>query len=87
MVTARVDDPALFAMVIDPTEHVGAGAVTGATLHVRVTWEGFNPPEGLILMVEVADAPGATDNAEGEGERVNRGAATAKVNKAEVLAR
>jgi hypothetical protein len=86
-VTVRVDDPALFATVIDPSEHVGAGAVAGEMLQVSATWDGFNPPDGVILMVEVADAPGATDKDTDEGERVNPGAATARLNMAEVLAR
>jgi hypothetical protein len=85
-VTVKVDDPPLFATVIDPIEHVGAGAATGEMLHVRVTCDAFNPPAGVILMVEVTDAPGATDNDEGKGERVKPGAATAKLNTAEVAA-
>lgn len=83
----RVDDPALFVTVTLPNEQVGAGVFTGEMLQVSATPDGLSPPDGVIVMVDVTEAPGATDNEGAEDERVKLGVAIARLMTAEVLAR
>jgi hypothetical protein len=49
-----------------PITHVGAGLTAGARLQVNITPAELNPFDGAIVMVEVADWPGETE----DGERV-----------------
>jgi hypothetical protein len=67
--TVSGEVPVLFATEIVPREQVAAGLATGVTLQVRLTVDGSNPPDEVIVIVDFADAPGATeagDNAAAE---------------------
>jgi hypothetical protein len=44
-----------------PSEQVAAGLAVGETLQVSATVDGSNPPTGVIVTVDVADEPGATE--------------------------
>ena len=46
---------------ITPNVQVGAGVTTGAMLQARVTLFTLKPPLGVIVAVDWADPPGATD--------------------------
>jgi hypothetical protein len=56
----------------------GAGVAAGRMLlQERVTLAGFNPPTGVIVIVEVLDAPAATDpGVNGVAANVNAGPLT-----------
>jgi hypothetical protein len=60
--TESVAVPALFATVIDESEHVAAGLAMGATAQVREMLDGSIPFSMLMVMVDVAEAPGETDD-------------------------
>jgi hypothetical protein len=62
----RVALPLPFATAIAPSEQVAAGVTAGVTLQLRATVEGFSPPTGVIVTVEVTEAPGATESEAGE---------------------
>lgn len=47
-----------------PTEQVAAGLTAGAMLHVKVTPAGSNPFDGVMVMLDVADWPGVTEDGE-----------------------
>lgn len=57
MLTVSVDAPPEIA----PNLHVGARFTTGVMLQARVTLSGLKPPLGVIVAVDLADPPGATD--------------------------
>jgi len=61
-VTVNTEAPVLFVTEIAPSEQVGAGLAPVDTLQVSATVVGFNPPTGLIVIVDVADAPGVTED-------------------------
>jgi hypothetical protein len=77
----------LFPAAIAVSEHVAGGLATGVTWQVSERAETFSPPEGLIVIVDFADSPGATvpgDNA--LAARLKFGADTIRLNPVEVLA-
>src|ERR1019366_4364330 len=87
VVTVSVDVPTLLATVIGPSEQVAAGVTAGVTLHlVRTTVAGSSPPNGLIVIVDCADPPGATeDGTSAPAERLKSGAVTTRLTTVDVL--
>ena len=78
--------PTLFVTVIAPSEQVAAGFAAGVTLQLSATLVGFNPPSGVIVTVDVAEAPGATEPGDKfEDEILKSGAVTTTITSAEVL--
>jgi hypothetical protein len=72
-----VDVPELFATEVGATAQVGPVAVAPATLQVRATVP-LNPATDPTVIIEVADAPGATLAAEiAPAESVKSGTAAA----------
>ena len=87
MATVKTELPILFVAEIVPSEQVGAGLAPAETLQVSATVVGFRPPCGLIVIVDVADAPGATaDGDKAAAEMLKPGAATATLATVELLA-
>lgn len=62
VVTVSLAVPMLFETEVPATVHVGAGVTTGAMEHVRAASNTSNPLAGMILMSDVADEPGATED-------------------------
>lgn len=86
MLIVNIEIPLLFATEIAPSEQVGAGLTLVDTLQVKATALGFNPPTGLIVIVEVADAPGLTEGGvKVPGETLKSGATTARLTAVEML--
>jgi hypothetical protein len=84
--TVSVDVAVLFVTEIGPSEQVAAGRMTGETLQVRVTVDGSIPPNGLIVIVDFADAPGVTDDGKSAAaDRLKSGLITTWLNTGEVL--
>ena len=63
VLTVSVDVPELFATEVGTRAHVGAGVPPPVTAHVRATVP-LKPAVEPMVIVEVADAPGATVAAE-----------------------
>ena len=62
---------------IAPSEQVGAGVPPPVTLQVKVTAVGASPPTVVMVMVAVAEEPGATVEADsGEAARLKPGPIT-----------
>ena len=87
VVTVSTEAPVLFVTEIAPSEQVGAGLTPVETLQISATVVGFNPPTGLMLIVDVADAPGVTedDGDRAPAETLKSGATTVRVTTLEVL--
>ena len=84
--TLSVAAPALFVTEIAPREQVTAGLTTGETVQLSTTVDGLSPPEGSIVIVDFADAPGATEAGDSAvAERPKPGAVTTKLIAADVL--
>jgi hypothetical protein len=82
-----VDVPVLFATEIVPREQVVAGFMAGETLQVRVTVDGLSPPDEVIVIVDFAEAPGATEDGDSAvAERLKSGAVTTRFITVELLA-
>ena len=56
---------------IVPREHFGAGVAAGVIAQLRATIEGLSPPTGVIVIIDVADAPAATVTDGGDEVRLN----------------
>jgi hypothetical protein len=83
--TVRAEVPVLFATEIVPSEQVGAGLAAVETLQVRATVEGLRPPKGLIVIIDCADFPGATeDGNSAPAERLKSGAVNTKLTTVEI---
>jgi hypothetical protein len=81
-----VEVPVLFATETAATEQVAAGVTAGETLQVSATVDELSPPEGVIVMVDFADAPGATEAGNSAlAERPNPGAVIARLVAGDVL--
>jgi hypothetical protein len=78
VVTVSVEVPTPPVTVIALKLHAGAGVTAGAMLlQERTTLAGLNPPVGVIVIVEVLDAPAATDPGDrGVAAKVNAGPLT-----------
>jgi hypothetical protein len=78
VVTVSVEVPTPPLTVIALKLHAGAGVTAGAMLlQERTTLAGLNPPVGVIVIVEVLDAPAATDPGDrGLAANVNAGPTT-----------
>src|SRR5580658_8807680 len=87
VVTVNTEAPVLFVTEIAPNEQVGAGLAPVDTLQVSATFVGSNPPTGLIVIVDVADAPGVTedDGDRAPAETLKSGATTTRLTLLEVL--
>jgi hypothetical protein len=84
--TVSTDVPVLFATEIVPSEQVGAGLDPFDTLQVSATVDRLSPPSGLIVIVDFADAPGATEAGNRvPAEMLKSGAVTTKLTAVEVL--
>lgn len=59
--TMSAAEPVLLVTEIVPNEQVDAGLTTGETLQLSAIVDGLRPPAGLIVTVDFADAPGATE--------------------------
>ena len=68
VLSVSVDVP---AFETEFNEQVGAGETAGVMLQARLTVEGLRPPAGVIVTVDVADAPGATDTDDGDAASPN----------------
>jgi len=73
--TVRVEVPTPLATVIALKLHAGAGLVAGRMLlQLSCTVDGSSPPNGVMVMVELLEAPAPTDGGESdEALRVNAG--------------
>lgn len=81
-----VEVPALLATETAASEQVAAGLTAGETLQVSATVDELSPPEGVIVMVDFADAPGATEAGDSAvAERAKAGAVTARLIAVDVL--
>ena len=86
MVTVNTEAPVLFVTEIAASEQVGAGLAPVDTLQVSATVVGFNPPTGLIVIVDVADAPGVTEDGDRvPAETLKSGATTSRLTPVDVL--
>ena len=84
--TLSVEVPALLATETAASEQVAAGLTAGETLQVSATVDELSPPEGVIVMVDFADAPGATEAGDSAvAERAKAGAVTARLIAVDVL--
>jgi hypothetical protein len=82
-VTVRVPLPPL--TVTELRLHAGGKAVTGVTAQLSLTVE-LKPPEGVIVIVDVAEPPGVTvAGVSGAADRVNDGAVAVTVRLAVVV--
>jgi hypothetical protein len=83
----RMDVPVLFVPIeIGPSEHVTGWLTAGVTLHASVRAEGLSPPVRFTVMVDFADAPGATEDGDGVvAERLKLGASTTTLTTVDVL--
>ncbi len=85
VVTVSIEVP---AGVIALKLHTGARVTAGRMLlQERTTLAGLNPPTGVIVIVEVLDAPAATDpGVNGVAANVNAGPFTTWIDAGEMLA-
>ncbi len=60
-VTVNFAAPTSFETEIEATEQVSAGFTCGVTVHVRPTFAGLNPFEGVMVMLELAEEPADTE--------------------------
>ena len=60
--TVSLAMPIPFETEVAATAHVGAGVAAGVMEQVRATPDTSNPFEGVTLMMDVADEPGATED-------------------------
>jgi hypothetical protein len=83
--TVRVDVPVFLATETAPMEQVGAGLAVGEILQERATAEGLRPPSGLIVILDCADFPDATESESGAATRLKSGAVTTRFAAVEAL--